>query len=433
MSRRALILLLLFAGASTLALLAWWAGSSLLASRRAPIRVGVLHSLTGPLAVSEAPVVEAWRLAAEELNAAGGVLGRPIELVVVDGGSDPTVFAREAERLLGRHGGGVDLLAGTWTSSSRKALLPVLEKHRSLLLYPVQFEGLEESPFVVYLGAAPNQQLGPAVEWAMERGLRRVTLVGSSYVYPVAANRIARDLVVARGGEIVAEVYLPLTGGNLVQVAEEIAASKPDLVISTVNGEANQGLMRALRAAGFNPATTPIIALSISEAELRAWEPGLFTDVIVPASYFRTVPHPENHRFLTALRTRGASDAAGDAMVSAYKGLHLWAQAAARCGSTAPADVRRALRVCHGEGPGGTFLVDPQSLYTAKVMRLGRVRRDGDMEIIWDSEKPVSPQAWPVWRSRAEWQSFINDLQTRWGGQWQGEVAPSGAGKAGAS
>jgi len=403
------------------AIAAWW---WFVGRAKEPIRIGVLHSLSGPMAASETPLISAYRLAIEEINARGGVLGRPLELEVRDGASDPAVFAREAERLLrDREASDLPVLAGCWTSASRKQVLPIVEQANALLLYPVQFEGMEESPNIVYLGVAPNQQIGPGIDWAMERGARRVYLVGSDYVYPHAANALLRDLVEIRGGSIVGESYLPLAGGDARAVARQIAVANPDLIVNSINGDANQGFMRALREEGIDPAMTPVLALSISESEIKAWDPALFKDVIVVGSYFRTLPNESNRRFLAKMRDQfGPELVVGDAMVSAYLGLKLWADAVKEVGSTSPDSVRRALGGTHLEGPGGIIVIDPESYYSWKVVRIGRVRADGDIDVVWDSSGAVAPRAWPMWRSRAEWRSLLDDLHRRWGGRWEAPI-----------
>lgn len=412
-----IIILAAFLAAGALAS-AWWL---FLRPRAAPIRIGILHSLTGPLAVSEAPLLDGYRLAVEEINERGGVLGRPLELEIRDGGSDPANFAREAERLLReRDALDIPVIAGCWSSAARKAVVPVLERFDGLLLYPVQFEGLETSPQVTYLGVAPNQQLAPALEWALSNGARSVFLVGSDYIYPHAAHEVARDLLEARGATIVGEAYLPLSGGDPNPIAQRIAELQPDLIVNTVNGDANQGLMRAIRAAGIDPATTKVLALSIGEPEIRAWDPSLFKDVILAGSYFRTVDGDGNRRFLAALRRVAGNDVvAGDALVSAYQGLHLWAQAAHDVGTTHPSSVRRALAGRHMDGPGGTMVIDPSSRYSWKPVRIGRVRGDGEIDVIWDSVTAVPPNPWPVWRSQHEWRGFVDGLHRAWGGRWE--------------
>jgi urea transport system substrate-binding protein len=193
------------------------------------------------MALSERPVIDAVLLAVEELNERGGVLGRPVEAVLADGQSDEAVFARQAEKLIGEDK--VCALFGCWTSASRKAVVPVVERHRHLLFYPVQYEGVEQSPNVVYLGPVPNQQILPALRWLVGfENKRRWFLVGSDYVYPVTANAIIRAEAKARGCEVVGERYLPLGCTEVGDIVKEIVKRQPDLIVNTVNGDSNVAL-----------------------------------------------------------------------------------------------------------------------------------------------------------------------------------------------
>lgn len=419
---RGVTLIILSVVALAAALIAWWA---MRAPPPVPIRIGVLHSLTGPQAVSEKPLLDAYRLAVEEINAAGGIHGRPLILDVRDGASEPATFAREAERFLREADDDrADLIVGGWSSASRKALLPVLHQFDSLLLYPARFEGLESSPHVAYFGMVPNQQIGPAIEWAQKLGAKRFFFIGNDGLFARATNAVARDLIEARGGTMAGEAFLPPSGGDPRTVAESVVAAHPDAIINALHGDANQGLMRALRSTGIDPATTMVIALSIGESEIRTWDPALFKDVIVSCSYVRTLDRDSNQRFLTGLRrVAGSEVVAGDGMASAYMGLRFWADAAREAGTTKAPTVRRALRGRHMDGPGGTVVIDPESLHAWKPIRIGRVRADGDVDILWDSASPVPSRAWPLWRSRSGWEDMVLRWYEGWGQRW--EAPPS--------
>ncbi|MFZ2406888.1 MAG: transporter substrate-binding protein, partial [Methylobacter sp.] len=235
-----------------------------------PIKIGVLHSLTGTMAVSEKPLVDAVRLAVEEINAQGGLLGKPVEIVVADGKSDPDVFAQEAERLIEREH--VSVLFGCWTSASRKAVKPVVEKHRHLLFYPVQYEGMEQSANIIYTDAAPNQQIVPGTRWAAQKFGQRVYLVGSDYVFPRTANIIIADLINISGGKILGERYLPLGSADVAAIIEDIARKKPDVVLNTLNGDSNAAFFSALAAAGLSD--LPLVSFSVEEGGMLAWNGG---------------------------------------------------------------------------------------------------------------------------------------------------------------
>ena len=243
--------------------------SSIAGKGQPPIRVGVLHSLSGTMAHSESPVVDATLLAIDELNQRGGLLGRRVQAIVVDGKSDTATFARGAEWLIKEKR--ALAIFGCWMSAHRKALLPVVERHDSLLVYPVQYEGLESSPNVFYLGAAPNQQIIPAIRWAFGfLNCKRLFLVGSDYIFPRIANEILRDQVKRMGGMIAGESYISSGGVEMASLVDDIAASKPDLIVNTINGDSYISFFRSLRTHGLTPDRIPVLSFSIGENELRS-------------------------------------------------------------------------------------------------------------------------------------------------------------------
>jgi len=406
-----ILVLLVVAGAAA----AWL----LIPRDREPIRVGVVHSLTGPLAVSERPIVDAYRLAAEQINAEGGLLGRPLVLDVRDGASRPEVFASETDSLL--RDPRVAVVVGGWSGEARRAMLPVLERHDGLLLYPAPFQGLARSPHVVHLGATPNQELGPALDWAIDRGAKRFLLIGSEGLSSRATNRIAQDMIQLRGVTLVGEEYASSDGRDLRQLAERVVRAGPDCIVSTVQGEENAAVMRALRDAGVDPSNMTIISLSLTEPAIRAMGADLFTGCMLVGGYFRSVDLPSNRRFLGAMRERLGPDAAvGDAMCTAYLGLRLWASAVRDAGRVEPRAVHRAMRGRHTEGPGGPFIIDPSSHHAWRTVHLGRVRTDGEIDLVWDSGTPVAPVPFPMWRSERQWKSMLNEVRASVEGTPQG-------------
>jgi urea transport system substrate-binding protein len=382
-----------------------------------PIRVGILHSKTGTMAISENAVLDATLLAIDDINASGGLLGRKLEPVVADGKSDPSVFASEAERLITKEH--VSVVFGCWTSSSRKAVKPVFEKYNHLLFYPVQYEGLEQSPNIVYTGAAPNQQVIPAVSYAMEHFGKRVFLVGSDYVFPRTANAIIRDQVRALGGTVVDEKYLPLGGKDVASIVQRIVETKPDVILNTINGDSNVAFFKALREAGITPSDIPTVSFSIGETELKQLDPKLSAGDYAAWNYFQSVDTPANHAFVDAFRKRyGADRVTSDPVEAAWFGVHLWAQAVRLADSAEPVRVRKAIA---GEGmlaPGGLVFIDGPTQHTWKYARVGRVRADGQFDIVWSSDKPVRPIPFPIFRSRTEWERMLEAMHKSWGGQW---------------
>ena len=385
---------------------------------REPIRVGVLHSLTGTMALSERSVIDATILAVEELNERGGVLGRRVEAIVADGRSDPAAFAVEAERLILTPG--MSAVFGCWTSASRKTVRPVFERHNHLLFYPVQYEGIEQSPNIVYTGAAPNQQILPAVDWCMrELGAKKFFLVGSDYVFPRTAHALIRDHVTALGGVIAGEEFVPLGSSDFETVVRRIAEAKPDVVLNCVNGDGNIALFDEMREANIKADTMPAVSFSIAEDELRSMDVKQMAGNYCAWNYFQTVPTEENQAFVRRFRQRyGAGRVTDDPMEAAYFGVHLWARAAELTGSPAPSAVRDRIRGQSFAAPEGPVMIDPENQHTWKTARIGRIRADGQFDIVWTSPQRVRPEPFPERKSRNEWELFLKNLYDEWGGQW---------------
>jgi urea transport system substrate-binding protein len=384
---------------------------------REPIRIGVLHSLSGTMAFSEKPVAEATLLAIESLNARGGVLGRHVEAVTADAKSDTTSFAAEAERLITREK--VAALFGCWTSASRKYIRPVVERHNQILFYPVQYEGLELSPNIVYLGAAPNQQIIPAVKWCFDHLGKRFFLVGSDYVFPRTANAIIKDQIGALGGEIAGEEYIVLGEGQAEGVVEKIARARPSVILNTINGDSNVAFFRALRERGLTPEQIPVMSFSIAEREVASIGPGLMAGDYAAWNYFQSLSTPQNHEFVKRFQARyGADRVVSDPMEAAYVAVHLWAQAVEAAQTVDSDVVRRNIGDQSYLGPSGMVYVDRTTQHTWKVVHLGRIRPDGQFDVVWSSEHPVRPVPYPTYRPRAEWDDFLLRLYKGWGGHW---------------
>lgn len=378
--------------------------------RPMPIRIGVLHSLTGTMAVSEAPLVDAVRLAAEEINAAGGLLGRPVELVVADGRSDAAVFKAQAERLIVQDK--VDALFACWTSACRKAVKPVVERHGHLMFYPVQYEGLEQSPNIVYTGSVPNQQIIPGTRWALDAFGKRVYLIGSDYVFPRAANRIAHDLVAAAAGRVLGERYLPPVAAEVAAAIDDIRRLQPDVVLNTINGDGNLHFFRALRAAGLEK--TPVMSFSVVEQDLHAMGAEAFHPAHYAAwSYFQSLPGEANARFVAAFKARfGAQRTTSDPVEAAYNSVRLWAVAVREAGTSLPAQVNRTVSRVSTPGPSGVVAVDHSTRHLWKWVRIGHVRADGQFDQVQASDTTVRPVPFPGNRNLDEWQRIVADIES---------------------
>ena len=422
-----------FAGAFLLTMAGWLAVYAVIqawddrgAPGRGPIKVGILHSRTGTMAVSERTVIDATLFAIEEINRTGGLLGHPVKPIVVDGKSDWSVFAVEAERLIKTEK--VSAVFGCWTSACRKTVKPIFEKYDSVLFYPVQYEGLESSPNIIYTGAAPNQQIIPAIKWSLDNLGRRFFLVGSDYVFPRTANKIIQAQVTALTGEVVGEQYAPLGSQDFTQIVERIKAAHPDVIFNTINGDSNLGFHQALRAAKITPAQIPVMSFSIAEAEVQAIGPALMAGDYAVRNYFQTVDTPENKAFVAGFKARfGQGYVTTAPMEAAYFGVMLWARAVREAGSADFRDFHATIKGQSMAAPGGTVTIDPATQHTWKTVRIGRIRADGAFAIEWDSQRPVRPVPYPSFLARAQWAAFLDALYRGWGNNW---AAPTPSEKA---
>ena len=374
------------------------------------IKIGVLHSLSGTMMASETPLVDAVRLAVEEANQSGGVNGAQLEMVVADCRSDADICAQQAERMITQEG--VRALFGCWTSACRKAVKPVVEKHHHLLFYPVQYEGLEQSPDIIYTGAAPNQQIIPMVTWALQNRGKRVYLIGSDYVFPRTANQIVKKMLLAQGGQLVAERYAPLGERNMDDFVREIAERRPDFVLNTLNGDSNLHFFRALHRAGIRAEDIPVFSTSIAEAELAAMGPELPVGHYAAWNYFQSVQSEENRAFIERFRRRfGQQRLLDDPMEAAYIGVHLWVNALRRAGTSDMHTVKAILAQQTLLAPEGIVAVDAETLHLWKQVRIGRVRADGQFEIVWQSGRSLAPAPFPFFIPHAERPSMTGGMR----------------------
>lgn len=382
-----------------------------------PIRIGVLHSMSGTMAASESVVVDAVLFAVDEINQSGGLLGRPVKAVVADGRSDWPTFASEARRLIDEEK--VAALFGCWTSASRKMVKRVVEEADHLLVYPLQYEGIEESPNIIYTGAAPNQQIVPAITWAVENlGKKRFFLVGSDYVFPRTAHEIIKDHLKSLGADVAGEAFLPLGSQDAAPVIAEIVRTRPDMIVNTINGDTNVPFFRALRAAGVTSAEVPCLSFSIGEQELRSLNPGDVAGDYAAWTYFQSLDTPGNAEFVRRYQEKHPQRAMTDPMESAYAGVLLWARAVRETESLEPRRVRRAMLNQRLDAPDGEIRVDADTQHCYRTPRVGRIKADGSFEVVWSASSPVRPEPYPATRTAEQWRAFLHDLYTGWGNQW---------------
>lgn len=354
------------------------------------VPVGVLHSLSGTMAISEVAVVNATLLAIAEINRAGGVLGRRLQVVLENGASQPAVFAARAEHLLRYEQ--VAVVFGGWTSASRRAMKPVFERHNHLLWYPVQFEGFECSDNIIYSGAQPNQQILPALEWALAQGYQRVYLLGSDYVFPRRANLILRRHIAAQGAEVVAEDYLPLGSQDFTFLMRTLEETQPDIIFNTLNGDSNVAFFASLEALQHTADSLPVMSFSIAEQEAQAIGVARVAGHLATWNYFQSLDNPANQRFIAAYRAVHGDDAViTDPMAHAYSNVYLWKAAVEAAGSFDPREVRRAAVRLELDTPlGRVRLADNQSL--EQYSYVGQLNEAGQFDVLWRSSQRIAPQ-----------------------------------------
>ncbi len=370
------------------------AGSSVAASTSTAsgdtIKVGILHSLSGTMAISEVSVKDAEMMAIEEINAAGGVLGKKIEPIIEDGASDWPKFAEKAKKLL--QSDKVATVFGCWTSASRKAVLPVFEENNGLLWYPVQYEGMESSPNIFYSGAAPNQQIVPAVEWLLKNKGKKFFLLGSDYVFPRTANKIIKAQLQAQGGELIAEEYTPLGHTDYSTIVNKIKAAKPDVVFNTLNGDSNVAFFKELKASGITSKDLTTCSVSVAEEEIRGIGADNMAGHLVSWNYYQTTDTPENKSFVEKYKAKYGSDrVTDDPIEAAYINVYLWAEAVKKAGSTDVAKVKEAAKGLEFKAPEGTVKIEGENQHIWKPVRIGEVQPDGLIKEIWSTPESVKP------------------------------------------
>ena len=374
------------------------------------IKVGILHSLSGTMAISETALKNVALMTIEEINAGGGVLGKKLEPVVVDPASNWPLFAERARQLLAQDK--VAAVFGCWTSVSRKSVLPVFKELNGLLFYPVQYEGEELEKNVFYTGAAPNQQAIPAVEYLMSEeggGAKRFVLLGTDYVYPRTTNKILRAFLKSKGvsDADILEDYTPFGHADyqtiIARIKQFAAEGKKTAVVSTINGDSNVPFYKELGNAGLKATDVPVVAFSVGEEELRGVDTKPLLGHLAAWNYFMSVDNPQNKAFIDKYRAWAKKNAVpnadtvvtNDPMEATYVGLHMWKQAVEKAGST---DVDKVIAAMGGQSfkaPSGfTLTMDATNHHLHKPVLIGEVRADGQFDVVWQTQQPIRAQPW---------------------------------------
>lgn len=354
------------------------------------VKIGFLNSLSGTMAISEQTVHDALQLAAQEINADGGVLGKQLEIVSEDGQSEPTVFAEKAGKLITSDC--VAAVFGGWTSASRKAMLPVFEAQDSLLFYPVQYEGLESSPNIFYTGATTNQQIVPALDYLAEQGTKSLFLVGSDYVFPRTANKIINAYAAAHDIEIVGEEYAPLGHTDFSTIVNKVKSADADAVFNTLNGDSNVAFFKEYNNVGMSADEMPVVSVSIAEEEVGGIGIDNVEGQLTAWNYYQTVDSPANTAFVEAFKAEYGEDRpTSDPMEAAYTSLYLWKAMVEKAGSFAVDDVTAAADGVTFDAPEGEVVVNGDNHHIAKTALIGKIGADGLIHTEWSSEEPIEP------------------------------------------
>lgn len=358
------------------------------------VRLGLLHSLSGTIAIAEASLVDAEKMAIEEINAAGGVMGRKIEVVVEDGASDNSVFAEKARKLLERDK--VAAIIGCYTSASRKAVLPALSRAKGLLFYPTYYEGQEQDKHVVYTSQEATQSVVAAVEWlAREKG-KSFFLVGSDYIYPRTCNKIAKPTIAKLGGKVLGEEYAPLGHTEFSSIINKIKAAKPDCIYSTVVGGSNVAFYKQLRAAGLDGAKQTLLSTVVSENEIEGIGSDNAVGYYACMGYFQSLKSPANEKFVKAFKAKYGKDRViGDPMEVAYNSVYLWKLAVEKAKSFDPEKVLAASAGVEIDAPEGKVRVHSTNQHVWKKVRVGKALANGQFEVVWESPELVEPNPFP--------------------------------------
>src|SRR3954469_2000007 len=377
------------------------AGSTALAADT--IKVGVLHSLSGTMAISETVLKDVALMAFDEINANGGVMGRQLEPVVVDPASNWPLFAEKARQLLTQDK--VACVFGCWTSVSRKSVLPVFEELNGLLFYPVQYEGEEMSRNVFYTGAAPNQQAIPAVEYLMSdegAGAKRWVLEGTDYVYPRTTNKILEAFLKAKGvaAEDIRINYTPFGHSDwqteVAEIKKFAAGGKKTAVVSTINGDANVPFYKELANAGIKASDIPVVAFSVGEEELAGIDTKNLVGHLAAWNYFQSVKGPVNEAFIKQWHDfiKNPKRVTNDPMEAHYIGFKMWKQAVEQAGTTDVAAVRQAMYGQKVKAPSGFVSVMNTNHHLSKPVMIGEIRPDGRFDVVWQTKGVIKADAW---------------------------------------
>jgi len=369
------------------------------------------------MAEYEKTAFDATILSVEEINADGGIFGRKLEPIIIDGKSDVNVFTQGAEQLILRDK--VAVIFGCWRTTDRKAVKILVEKYNSLLFYPVQHEGLEDSPNISYTSTIPNQQAIPATTWCIQNLGKKIFIIGSDELFSRANNEIIKDTIATFDGVVSGEEYIKTNNNDFDPIIQKIITTQPEVILNTINGPENLPFFKALRAAGISAEKIPTMSLCIDEPELQKYGAEYMVGDYSCWSHFQSIERIENKIFVARIKKRfGQEYVVSDAMEAAYFGVYLWKQAVVKAQSLELEKVIPALRNQAFNAPEGIIYIDDPSLHSWSVVSVGKIRSDKQFTILWNSNKAMRPLPYPFFRKQAEWDELLIKWYKQWGNQW---------------
>lgn len=389
--------------------------------KKEPIKVGVIHSLSGTMASSEKPVLDATLFAIEQINASGGLLGRKIEVSVVDGKSSDDGFKEAIELLMKNN---VKTVFGGWTSASRKIMKPILEKHGGLLFYPVQYEGFESSENIIYLGLSPNQQIIPTINYAVENFGNRVFLVGSDYIFPRIANEFIQSVASSTNLQIVGEEYALLGSDYFDDIAQKIAKERPSFILNTINGDSNIAFFKALQDAKIDLKEIPVFSLSLDESGVKDIADKIGVEPIKNSystwGYFDSIESDKNRALKKLFKERFKKDIfITDPMYSAYYGVKLWEKIVNKHQTFDSIKIKSKLAKESISTSTTPIYICEKNNHAWRNVFIAKVDENGDLNVLWDASSNLKPNPFPEYIDSTKILSFIDELYKKWNNKYE--------------
>lgn len=373
------------------------------------IKIGLLYSATGTMSANEKPLGDILRAAVREINRNGGLLNREIEILEFDGKSDSQEFKRGAKELIDK---GVVAIFGCWTSASRKEVKEIVESANSILFYPVQYEGFESSPNILYLGLSANQQINPTIDFIQTNFGNNIYLVGSDYIYPKAANFYINELSKLTDLQIVGERYFTLGSSDFKNLFEDIKSKKPDAIINTLNGDSNIEFFKKLQEFNITSDTVPVISLSVDEA--------LLLEISKHVQNSATLGHYATWGYFNGINGN-QNKFTTDAMFSMYLGIELFKQAVLKSNKITSAEILKNIKRTSVNISDNIFYVDPINQHVHRKVFIGKINNQNKFDIVWQSKYIINPQPYPPFKEIDFWENGIIEIYKSFGNSWEGK------------